>query len=164
MPSTASSCSGKLHVTNPNPKADPNPNSNPHPNPHPHPHPHPNQVYALNGIELLGRKLHVNRSREYEVMADEVKEDLKRHGLLGSTSVSVDGAPVFGADLPDPEEKSAQQVVVANPNPNPNPNPDPDPNPIPNPTPNLNPNQVSEKNSAPLTPVVSKVIQGDVWR
>ena len=45
-------------------------------------------------------------------MADEVKEDLKRHGLLGSTSVSVDGAPVFGADLPDPEEKSAQQVLT----------------------------------------------------
>jgi len=46
-------------------------------------------------------------------MAEEVKEDLKRFGLLGSTSVSADGAPVFGPDLADPEEKSAQQVVVA---------------------------------------------------
>jgi hypothetical protein len=35
-------------------------------------------------------------------MADEVKEDLKRHGLLGSTSVSVDGAPVLGLPLPLP--------------------------------------------------------------
>ena len=38
------------------------------------------------------------------------------------------------------------------------PNPGPSPSPNPNPNPNLNPNQVSEKNSAPLTPVVSKVI------
>jgi len=35
-------------------------------------------------------------------MADEVKDDLKRHGLLGSTSVSVDGAPVLGLPLPLP--------------------------------------------------------------
>ena len=60
-------------------------------------------VFALNGIELLGRKLHVNRAHGYEPVPGIVKDDLRKHGLLGSTSVSPDGDPVFGPDLPEPD-------------------------------------------------------------
>ena len=60
-------------------------------------------VFALNGIELLGRKLHVNRSHGYEPVPAVAKDELRKHGLLGSTSISPDGDPVFGVDLPEPE-------------------------------------------------------------
>jgi len=58
-------------------------------------------VFALNGIELLGRKLHVNRSHGYEPVPAVAKDELRKHGLLGSTSISPDGDPVFGVDLPE---------------------------------------------------------------
>ena len=68
--------------------------------------------FYLNGLAMLSRKLHVNRAREYEPISEAMKEDLEKHGLVGSTSVCTNGETVFPSDLPDPEEKTASSVVT----------------------------------------------------
>jgi len=68
-----------------------------------------NSCFALNGIEFQGRKLHVNRSREYAPVPEQLYTELSKHGLLGNTSISPDGKDVFGDSTPNPEEETGGQ-------------------------------------------------------
>ena len=46
---------------------------------------------ALNGIELGGKQLRIERPRDYTPMPDSMHEELKAAGVMGSTSVAPDG-------------------------------------------------------------------------
>mmetsp|Transcript_12287 Transcript_12287/g.20700 ORF Transcript_12287/g.20700 Transcript_12287/m.20700 type:complete len:357 (+) Transcript_12287:116-1186(+) len=63
--------------------------------------------FALNGIEVYGRKVHVNRIRDYEPYPQHIDAQLRKYNLLGSTSISPDGQDVFGDEIPNPEGETA---------------------------------------------------------